>query len=89
MVTKAVAHNGSYTDSVVEYSTRTGQALANAAPPITTGFPGPLCEALWTDPSGEQVMAWCQHAERYDRGRVTPVTRHLHMDGTDILPFAW
>ncbi len=34
-------------------------------------------------------MTWCQHGEWYDRGRVRPVTLHLHMNGTDILPFAW
>jgi hypothetical protein len=96
MVTKAVVQGGSagsqdgiYTDSVVEYSTRTGQALANVAPPLSTAFPGPLCVPLWTDPAGEQVVSWCQRGERYDQGRVSPVTLHLHMNGTDILGFAW
>jgi hypothetical protein len=89
MVTKAVAQGSLYTDSVVEYSTRTGQALANVAPPVTSGAPGALCVPLWTDPSGEQVMTWCQHGERYDRGHVSPDTVYLHMNGTDILPFTW
>jgi hypothetical protein len=44
---------------------------------------------VWTGPSGEQVMAWCQHGEKYDRGQVGPVTLYLHMNGTDILAFAW
>ncbi len=80
---------GSYPDGVVEYSTRTGQALANVAPSLTTAFPGPLCVPLWTDPSGQRVVTWCQHGQWYDRGRVSPVTLHRHMNGTDILPFAW
>jgi hypothetical protein len=78
-----------YADSVVEYSTRTGRALANVAPPVSSPFPGTLCVPLWTNPSGEQVITSCGHPEKYDRGRVTSITLHPPMNGTDILAFAW
>jgi hypothetical protein len=45
---------------------------------LTLPFPGPLCEPLWTDPSGEQVVSYCGygdqgHDETYDNGHVSPV----------------
>lgn len=89
IVTKTVTGQADTTASVLEYSTRTGQVVATVAPPLTSLTPGPLCQELWTDPSGEQVMAWCQHGEKYDQGHVSPVTLYLHMNGTDILAFAW
>jgi hypothetical protein len=89
IVPKAVQEGSVYTDSVVEYSTRTGQALASVAPPVSSAFPGTLCVPLWTDPSGEQVVTSCGHPEKYDHGHVTPITLHPPMNGTDILFFAW
>jgi hypothetical protein len=89
MVTKAIQHGRCYTDSVMEYSTRTGQALANVAPPVSSGFPGTLCVPLWSNPSGEQVITSCGHPEKYDHGYVSPISLHMPMNGTDILPFAW
>jgi len=80
---------GVFTDSVVEYSTRTGQAIAAAAPPVTSSFPGTLCEPVWTDPSGVQVVTSCGHPELYDRGHVSRITVYMPMNGTDLLPFAW
>jgi hypothetical protein len=89
IVPRAVQEGSVYTDSVVEYSTRTGRALANVAPPVSSSFPGTLCVPLWTNPSGEQVITSCGHPEKYDHGRVTPITVHPPMYGTDILPFGW
>ena len=89
MVPKGTATGGVYTDSVVEYSTRTGQALASVAPPLSSPFPGTLCVPLWTDPSGEQVVTLCGHPQKYDQGRVTPITLHQPMYGTDVMPFGW
>jgi hypothetical protein len=86
IVTKVAAQGGTFGDSVVEYSTRTGQALATVVPPVTMVYP---CQPLWTDPSGEQVVAWCVHGVWFDRGRISPITLHLHMNGTDIEAFAW
>jgi hypothetical protein len=66
--------------SVVEYSARTGQRLADVMPAIRTPYAGPPCVPLWTDPSGE----------RYDSGRLSRVTLHPPMDGMNIgALFAW
>jgi hypothetical protein len=89
IVPRAVQEGSVYTDSVVEYSTRTGQALASVAPPVSSSFPGTLCVPLWTDPSGEQVVTSCGHPEKYDHGHITSIMLHPPMNGTDILPFAW
>jgi len=84
-----MAQGRRYTDSVVEYSARTGQALADVAPPVSSSFPGALCVPLWTDPSGEQVITSCGHPEKYDHGSLTWITLHMPMNGTDILGFGW
>lgn len=89
MVAKGTREGSVYTDSVVEYSTQTGQALASVAPPVSSQFPGTLCVPLWTDPSGSQVVTLCGHPEKYDHGRVTPITLHQPMYGTDVMPFGW
>jgi hypothetical protein len=89
MVAKGEKEGSAYIDSVVEYSTRTGRALATVAPPVSSSFPGTLCVPLWTDPSGEQVVTSCGHPEKYDHGHVTPITLHPPMNGTDILAFGW
>jgi len=81
--------NGVFTDSVVEYSVRTGQTIAYVATPVTSSFPGTLCEPVWTDPSGVQVVTSCGHPEWYDRGHVSRITVYMPMNGTDLLPFAW
>jgi hypothetical protein len=35
------------------------------------------------------VISSCVHGELYDNGRISPVTIHLPMNGTDFLTFAW
>jgi hypothetical protein len=44
---------------VVEFSARTGQALAVVSPRDDESGMGSSCLALWTDPSGEQLTAEC------------------------------
>jgi hypothetical protein len=51
LVTKVLPGGQGYTDSVLEYSTRTGQALASLVPVLNTPYAGPPCVPLWTDPS--------------------------------------
>ena len=89
MTPKGTREGSVYTDSVVEYSTRTGQALANVAPPVSSAFPGTLCVPLWTNPSGEQVITLCGHFQKYDHGHVTRITMHPPMNGTNPLAFGW
>jgi hypothetical protein len=84
-----VMQSGVFTVSVEEYSARTGQAIVAVAPPVTSPFSGTLCEPVWTDPSGVQVVTSCGHPEWYDRGHVSRITVYMPMNGTDLLPFAW
>jgi hypothetical protein len=84
-----VMQAGVFTVSVVGYSTRTGQAIADVAPPLTSSFPGTFCEPVWTDPSGVQVVTSCGHPLWYDRGHVSRITAYFPMNGTDLLAFAW
>jgi hypothetical protein len=85
----AEEQSGVITVSVVEYSTRTGRAIANVAPPVTSLYPGTLCVPVWTDPSGVQVVTSCGHPQWYDRGHVSRITAYMPMNGTDLLAFAW
>lgn len=89
LVTRSVRQGSRYTTSVAEYSARTGQFLANAAPPVTSAFPGMVCVALWSSPSGGRVVSFCGSYERYDHGRVTAITLHPPRYGTNLLAFAW
>jgi hypothetical protein len=81
--------NGVFTVSVAEYSTQTGRMIAYVATPVTSSFPGTLCEPVWTDPSGVQVVTSCGHPEWYDRGHVSRIAVYMPMNGTDVEPFAW
>ena len=91
LVTRVVAVGQNYVDSVVEYSARTGQRLADVMPTIRTPYAGPPCVPLWTDPSGEQVISFCGgHGERYDHGHLSRVTLHPPMYGMNFgALFAW
>jgi len=89
LVTRAIQDGSRYTSSVAEYSARTGQLLATPAPPVTSGFPGKVCVALWSSPSGGRVVSFCGPYERYDHGRVSTITIHPPRYGTNLLAFAW
>jgi hypothetical protein len=91
LVTRVVAAGQNYTDSVLEYSVRTGQRLAQVIPTLRTPYGGPPCVALWTDPSGEQVISFCgEHGELYDHGHLSRITLHPPMYGLNFATqFAW
>jgi hypothetical protein len=91
LVTRVVAAGQNYADSVLEYSTRTGQRLAYVMPIIHTPYGGPPCVPLWTDPSGVQVVSFCGgHGELYDQGDLSRITLHPPMYGMNFgAPFAW
>lgn len=58
---------------VVEFSARTGQALAVMTPPADESGMGEWCGVLWTDPSGAQVTALCGVEGQTDDGHFTQV----------------
>ena len=91
LVTRVVAVGQNYADTVVEYSARTGAALAAVMRTIRTPYAGPPCVPLWTDPSGEQVVSFCGgHGELYDHGHLSRVTLHPPMYGMNFgTLFAW
>jgi hypothetical protein len=76
LATKLVLGAG-ITTNVEEYSARTGQALAAVTPAVGSPRGGVVCGPLWTDPSGEQVVAYCGRGEGYDHGHISPVSLKL------------
>ncbi len=62
---------------VMEFSARTGQALAVVTPPADESGMGTWCGALWTDPSGTQATAICARAGSIDRGHFTSASLHV------------
>jgi hypothetical protein len=72
-----VALSNTITTNVEEYSARTGRALAAATQAVSSPRGDVVCEALWTDPSGAQVVSYCGRAETYADRHVAPVTLHL------------
>jgi hypothetical protein len=79
------------TTNVEEYSARTGRPLAAVTPSVSDPQGGQICQVLWTDPTGEQLAAFCGHAGVTDGTRFTRVnlqilTGILLGSGAD---FAW
>jgi len=66
---------------VVEFSARTGQALGAVTPPVGESGTGQWCGALWTDPSGQHLLAACGGTPggqgRIDNGHFTRVNLHV------------
>lgn len=91
LLTRTVGALGNYTNNLGEYSVRTGRRLAALAPTIHAPGAGPPCVPLWSDPSGQQVISFCgEHGERYDHGRLSRITLHPPMYGTNFgAVFAW
>jgi hypothetical protein len=91
LVTRVVGPDQHYTDSIVEYSVRTGRQLAQVMPTVRTPYAGPPCVPLWTNPSGQQVISFCGgHGERYDHGHLSRLTVHPPMYGMNFgAAFAW
>jgi hypothetical protein len=46
---------------VGEFSVRTGKLLANVLPASSGDFGGEVCQAVWTDASGRQVVSSCSN----------------------------
>lgn len=61
---------------VVEFSARTGQALAVVAPAEGESGMGSWCGALWTDPSGTRATAVCAGEVRIGNGHFTRTNLH-------------
>lgn len=80
-----------YVNNLLAYSVRTGQRLAALAPTIRAEGAGPPCVPLWSNPSGQQVISFCGgHGEKYDHGRLSRITLHPPMYGTNFgADFAW
>ena len=55
---------------VVEFSARTGQALRAVTPPAGESGTGQWCGALWTDPSGQHLLAACGDVPPGGQGRI-------------------
>jgi hypothetical protein len=62
---------------VVEFSARTGQALAVVTPPADESGMGEWCGVLWTDPSGVQVTAVCGVEGQTGDGHFTQLNLHV------------
>jgi hypothetical protein len=67
---------------VVEFSARTGQALGAVTPPVGESGTGQWCGALWTDPSGQHLLAACGGVPpggqgRIDNGHFTRMNLHV------------
>jgi len=87
----SIALGKAITVRVEAYSVRTGQRLASVTPPVTGSGTTVVCEALWTDPSGRQLTALCEHAGVIDGTRFSQADLHLPA-GTLIslgTGFAW
>jgi hypothetical protein len=67
---------------VVEFSARTGQPLGAVTPPAGESGTGQWCGALWTDPSGQHLLAACGGIPpggqgRVDNGHFTRMNLHV------------
>jgi Sigma-70 region 2 len=89
MVGRSTVRGSRYSNSVMEFATRTGRAAAVVTSVIVNGFPGRPCVPLWSNPAGEQVLSYCGRGERYDHGHISLITLHIPMYGTNLEPFAW
>jgi hypothetical protein len=62
---------------VVEFSVRTGRALAVVTPRVGESGHGTSCLPLWTDPSGRQLTAECGGTGTIEDGRFTAVRLYV------------
>jgi hypothetical protein len=82
---------GSLTAEIAEFSARTGRLLAVLLPPAGMPGHGFPCTAVWTDPSGAHLMAFCGISGIVNGTRFTAVNLHLpDTSGITFSPFlAW
>lgn len=66
---------------VAEFSVRTGRLLA-VTPPVDEGGMGSSCMAVWSDPSGAQVVVGCNGVGILEHGRW--VRADLNLPGTEF-----
>jgi Tol biopolymer transport system component len=62
---------------VVEFSARTGRALAVVTPPSGESGTGRWCGVLWVGPSGAHLTAVCGIEGRADNGQFTQMNLHV------------
>jgi hypothetical protein len=68
---------GDLVAQVQEFSARTGRTLATVTPAVPSDRQAAVCEALWTDPGGEQLTAFCGRAGTIAGGRFSPASWKL------------
>ena len=76
----AAAWTGFQIVELAEFSARTGQLLSVLIPAASMPGHGFPCQALWTDPSGAHLIAYCGIGGVVNGTRFTPV--HLHIPDT-------
>jgi hypothetical protein len=79
------AWTGGYVAELAEFSARTGRLTAVLTPPARMPGHGSPCQALWTDPSGSHLIAYCVTSGVVTGTRFTPV--HLHVPDTSGINF--
>ena len=79
------AWTGSYVAELAEFSARTGRLTAVLTPAARMPGHGSPCQALWTDPSGSHLIAYCVTSGAVTGTRFTPV--HLHVPDTSGINF--
>jgi hypothetical protein len=79
------AWTGGYVAELAEFSARTGRLTAVLTPAARMPGHGSPCQALWTDPSGSHLIAYCVTSGVVTGTRFTPV--HLHVPDTSGINF--
>jgi hypothetical protein len=75
---------------LAEFSARTGRLLAVLMPAASMPGHGSPCQALWTDPSGAHLIAYCGTAGVVNGTRFTPVNLHIpDTSGIDYTGVLW
>jgi hypothetical protein len=62
---------------LAEFNARTGQFIAMLMPPASMPGSGNPCQALWTDPSGAHLIAYCGTSGVVNGATFTPVNLDL------------
>ena len=57
--------------AIVQFSVRTGRMVREVLPSVRHGIRGPLCQVLWSDPSGRRVAAACGSDGDLEQGIVS------------------
>jgi hypothetical protein len=82
----AAAWTGFLVAELAEFSARTGRLIAVLIPAAHMPGHGSPCQALWTDPSGAHLIAYCVDTAGVVNGtRFTPA--HLHVPDTSGTDF--